>query len=102
LTPALTINSDVLSLKNKNGDSHLVTAIPMTIFGLNWVLITEVEEDEAFSAIKNLILWIGGIALCGLVLILAIVWLTTRMIVGLIVKVIWKNWGKMVEVIPFQ
>ena len=88
LIPALTVNSDVLSLENKHGLSHLVTAIPMSIFGLNWILMTEIEEDEAFSAIKNLMLWIGGIGLCGLVLILTIVWLTTRMIVRPIVKVV--------------
>jgi len=88
LNQAMENKGSILSLENLSGMTQLVTSLPVIVFDKNWTLITEVDESNAFSAIYKLMLWIGGIGLMGLTLIVIIVWLTTRMIVGPIIKVV--------------
>jgi len=64
-----------------NGNPVLSAYTPMTFAGLNWALLAEIEEAEAFAAVKAL-RWVSGIvAVIGIIVIVALALLITRSIV---------------------
>ncbi len=64
-----------------NGNPVLSAYTPITFEGLRWALLAEIDEAEAFAAIKAL-KWVSGIvAIIGIAVIVVIALLVTRAIV---------------------
>ena len=64
-----------------NGNPVLSAYAPLTFGGLHWALLAEIDEAEAFAAVKAL-KWVAGIvALVGIAVIVGLALLVTRSIV---------------------
>ena len=59
---------------------------PLKIDELNWVIVTEIEKDEAFNTVYSLQWILGTVAVIGTVIIILVAYLITRSIVNPIKK----------------
>ncbi len=76
------------TVKNYRGDKVLSAFTPINIEDINWVLVCEINESEAFKAIRHLKWFIGIIAIFGIGLIIVVALLIAKSIVRPINKVI--------------
>ncbi|MGR3317880.1 MAG: methyl-accepting chemotaxis protein [Candidatus Anammoxibacter sp.] len=72
-----------------NGNPVLSSYTPLTIEGINWALLAEIDESEAFAAVNAMIWTICIIAIIGILSIVAIALLVTRSITKPINKAIY-------------
>ena len=71
-----------------NGNPVLSAFAPVKIGDTNWALIAEIDESEAFAAVKTITWLIGIIALCGIIAIVIVALLITRGITNPINRII--------------
>ncbi len=67
-----------IGIYHEKGIEQLVSYMPLEIEGLNWVVISKIDSDEAFASVAQLKRIMGSIAAVCLVLIIIIVTFVTR------------------------
>ncbi len=71
-----------------NGNPVLSAFTPVKIGDTTWALIAEIDESEAFAAVKTISWLIGIIAVCGIIAIILVALLVTRAITKPIKRII--------------
>ena len=85
---ALSGKSNAEIITNYNGSSVLSAYAPLDIEGLNWVLIAEMNEDEAFAAVSRMQTLMSIVAIVSIVFILVVAVYFARMISKPIVAIV--------------
>ncbi|MCB1821561.1 MAG: HAMP domain-containing protein, partial [Candidatus Competibacteraceae bacterium] len=77
---ALAGKTDARIIADYRGNPVLSAYTPINIGEFTWALIAEVDQAEAFSAVRRLQWWTGGVLLASFVLIALWAWWVTRQI----------------------
>lgn len=78
-------NGTVIAI-NPNNTEVLSSYAPINIFGKKWAFIAEVSVDEVFSSIDDMLIYISIVGLCGLAIILVLVYFLTSYLISPVVK----------------
>lgn len=74
---------DIIALQvNGEAQTLLSSYTPIAVEGLNWALLAEIDEDEAFAAVKTLEWIIALVFVVGIILIVGLALFVTRSITG--------------------
>jgi len=85
---ALAGNTDAKLITGYNGKQVLSSYTPISIGDTIWALITEIEENEAFAAIKSLLYFMEIAAVLGIAIIIYFALFITRLISAPIQKTV--------------
>ena len=83
---ALAGNSGAQIIEDYNGMQVLSAYAPLEIDGIKWALVTEIEEAEAFAAVKTLEWILVIVGVIGIVLIVGLALLITKSITTPVVE----------------
>lgn len=85
---ALAGGTDTRIIIDYNGKPVLSAYTPLGISGLNWTLLAEIDEAEAFATVRTLQYLIGIVGIVGVAAIIILGLLVTRSITGPIRRVV--------------
>ncbi|MDM8537398.1 methyl-accepting chemotaxis protein, partial [Desulfobacterales bacterium HSG17] len=85
---ALAGKTDAKLIIGYNGKQVLSSYTPISIGDTTWALITEIQENEAFSAVKSLLYFMEIVAVLGIALIIYFALVITRLISSPIQKTV--------------
>ena len=85
---ALAGNTGAKIIMDYNGNPVLSAFAPLRIGETTWALIAEIDESEAFAAVRTIAWLIGIIAICGIIAITVVALLVTRTITKPINRII--------------
>ncbi len=70
-----------IGIYHEKGIKQLVSYMPLEIGGLNWVVISKIDSDEAFASVVELKVIMGSIAaFCIVVIIIVVTFVTRRLL----------------------